>query len=159
MQDTKTRQLIAKRMVARQQTGKRRRGSALVEFALVSTLLLTLTMTMIQYGIIMNTTLTVSHLSREGARYAAVKPTDDTNTAKTGIKDYIEKAATSTPVKYSDCTITVSPAVGASTRSSGNPITITISYPMSKKCFLPQKFLGVTIFSSNYVAQETMMIE
>ncbi len=129
------------------------RGATLVEFALVLTLLLVLSLTMIQYGVIMNATVTLSHLSREGARYAAVHPATDS-----AILSYIQ---TATPglVKFSDMTITITPTQGSATRVSGNPITVTITYNMQKKLFLPSTFFGIPIFSPTYTTKATMVIE
>jgi Flp pilus assembly protein TadG len=130
-----------------------RRGATLIEFALVVTLLLVLSLLLVQYGVIMNTTVTLSHLSREGARYAAVHPTTDA-----AIRSYIQ---TATPglIKYSDLTITITPTEGSSSRTSGNPITVTITYNMQKKLFLPSTFFGIPIFSPTYTTKATMLIE
>ena len=132
---------------------KQQRGAALVEFALVLTMLIVLSKLVIQYGLIMNATITLSHLSREGARYAATHPSTDST-----ILSYIQ-TATPPLIKYSDMTITFSPTQGSSTRVSGNPITVTISYNMQKKLFLPSTFFGVPIFSSTYTTKATMVIE
>ena len=51
-----------------------RRGQALVEFALVMPILLILALLTAQYGIIFRTTMGLTNLSREGARYAATAP-------------------------------------------------------------------------------------
>lgn len=132
---------------------QRQRGATLIEFALVVTFLLILSLLIVQYGVIMNTAITLSHLSREGARYAAVHPTSDA-----AIRSYIQ---TVTPglVRYSDMTITISPAEGSSSRSSGNPISVTISYNMQRKLFLPSTFFGIPIFSPTYSTKATMLIE
>ena len=47
-------------------------GQSLVEFALVLPILLALVMGIIQFGIILNGYLTITHAVREGARLAAV---------------------------------------------------------------------------------------
>lgn len=132
---------------------KQRRGTTLVEFALVVTLLLVLSLLIVQYGVIMNTTVTLSHLSREGARYAAVHPGTDA-----AIRSYIQ---TATPglIRYNDLTITVTPTEGSSSRVSGNPISVTITYNMQRKLFLPSTFFGIPIFSPNYSTKATMLIE
>lgn len=131
----------------------RLRGSTLVEFALVVTLLLVLSLLIVQYGVIMNATVTLSHLSREGARYAAVHPGTDA-----AIRSYVQ---TATPglIKYSDMTITITPTEGSASRVSGNPITVTITYDMRRKLFLPSTFFGIPIFSPNYSTKATMLIE
>jgi Flp pilus assembly protein TadG len=125
----------------------------MVEFALISTLLIGLTMAMIQYGIIFNTTISLTNLSREGARYAAVHAGADAP-----IQSYIESTLPA-GISAADLTVTVSPPEGSAQRTKGNPITVTVSYPMSRKLFLPSKFLGMPIFNANYTTSGRMMIE
>lgn len=131
------------------------RGQALVEFALVLPVLLVLSMLIIQYGIIFYTTLSVTNLTREGARYAATAPVSD-DPIFTRIQNVMPPN-----IKYSDLNITISPDEGDSVRAvgSGGLITVTITYDMSKKLFLPSTFFGAKIFSSTYSTQATMMVE
>jgi Flp pilus assembly protein TadG len=128
-------------------------GSTLVEFALILPLLLLLSLCVIQYGLILNTTISLSHLTREGARYAAVAPTTDL-----GIKDRI-RDVTPAPLKYSDLHVYIAPMEGSDQRVSPNPITVTITYDMSKKVFLPRRFFGVQIFASTFTTKASAMIE
>lgn len=63
------------------------RGAALVEFAIVSVLLITLVFGIIEFGMLMKDYLTVNQAAREGARAAALGATT------TVIKDHIVTAA------------------------------------------------------------------
>ena len=134
---------------------RKNRGQALVEFALVLPVLLVLTMLIIQYGIIFYTSIGVTNLSREGARFAATAPASDTDINKR-IKDVAPPN-----IKYSDLTINITPASGSPDRVVGTRalIKVEVSYDMKKKLFLPSTFFGAKIFSETYTAQTTMMIE
>lgn len=131
------------------------RGQALVEFALVLPLLLILTMLIIQYGIIFYTTIGVTNLSREGARYAATAPASDDD-----IEGRIEDVMPPN-INFSDLSINISPAEGSDDRVIGTRalIKVAVSYNMKKKLFLPSTFFGIPVFSETYTAQTTMMVE
>lgn len=131
------------------------RGQALMEFALVLPVLLVLALFLVQYGIIYRTTIGLSNLAREGARYAATAPTSDAAIDKR-VQD-----VTPSNIKYSDVTVTINPAEGNSARlsGSGGNITVKISYDMRKKVFLPSTFLGAHLFAQTYNTQSTFAVE
>lgn len=131
---------------------KKRDGSALVEFALVTVLLMVLMLVTIQYGIILNTMTTLTHLAREGARYAATAPQSDDN-----IKQRILSIAPP-QIQLQSSDITVTPT-DTSQRITGSPITVTIVYDMRRRLFLPSVFLGVRIFSQTITVRATARIE
>ncbi len=162
-------QLAQASIVRRARQRKRFKGQALVEFALVAPVLLALTLGMIQYGIIFNTTIAVSNLSREGARGAAVdfdSEEEDPSTkqkkrqGRKKIKERMEKAAKGTLVDYKDIqnSIAISPDPDSGTVATGTAVTVSVTYPMSKKIFFP-KILGATVFGSNYTSTTTMRKE
>lgn len=134
----------------------RRRGTALVEFALVLPILLLLTMGIIQYGIIFNATNSVSQIAREGGRSAAVNGLK--NNGDDLIKQAVRNAAASTGlvVVPSDLTIAITPPPGDATRAAGQSITVAVTYNMKRKVFLPSM---VPENFSTYTRQTTMMIE
>lgn len=144
-------------------TMHKRRGSTLVEFALVLPMLLLVSMLLIQYGLILNTTITLTHLAREGARYAAVNPvaanpSGSGRTIDSDIQDNIQ-AKTTLGTKLTDSEIKVSPT-SSTTRTPGGDITVTITYNMKKKMFLPSKFFNVNVFGSGpFTTSCTMRIE
>ncbi len=132
----------------------RKRGTALVEFALVLPILLLLSMGIIQYGIIFNATNSVSQIAREGGRSAAVnglKPNGDAL-----IEQSVQTAAASTGlvVTPSDLSVAITPALAS--RSAGQPIDVAVTYNMRRKVFLPAM---VPATFSTYTRHTTMMLE
>ena len=139
-------------------SNSRRRGAAMVEMAFVVAILLTLTLGLIQWGIIMNASIALTNLSREGARFAAVKWKE--TGSDTMIKDYVKLHADNNGIKASDLTITISPDEAARlTMASGTAITVTVSYDMNKKLFLPAQFFDAIFFNGTYKAEGSMMME
>jgi len=150
------------------------RGQAIVEFALVLPVLLVLSMLIIQYGIIFYTTIGLTNLSREGARFAATQPASTVAatvaTQDAAVRTRIQNVLPPS-IKWADIqnniTITCLDTAGNDKDASGNPIPraagllikVTITYNMSNKLFLPSTFFGVRIFSTNYTTFTTMMIE
>lgn len=140
----------------------RRRASTLVEMALVMPILLVLSLFIIQYGVFMNAAVSLTNLSREGARFAVVQPETDSV-----IKARMQQACPPS-IKWSDVqnNIVISPAQGSSDRVVGSRqlITVQINYDMGKKLFLPATlnfpFMGkITLFNQTYSAKAVMMIE
>ena len=113
----------------------RRRGAALVEFALVSVIFLMMLLGMLQFGIYLSATNTLWNGAREGARLAAVQAsTVPTATANAQIADQIAK--TIAPLERSKMTVTVTPS-SAAARTYGTPVTVRVSYDMRSKLFVP----------------------
>jgi Flp pilus assembly protein TadG len=155
-----------------------RRGQAMIEMALVVTVLLFLTLGLIQYGILANARITQTNIAREGARYAAVHALDTSNKFPAGtcgltndrnfnddpdgaIKFYMTNCvADSTPLRdLVDTNIVISPAKGGLNRNSGNPINITVNYNLRNKFILPVSFPGLNKFGTTTAATATMVIE
>lgn len=140
---------------------KRRSGAAMVEFALVVSLLMILTMGTIQYGIILNKIISLSHVSREGGRYAAVralKPNIDSD-----IKGYIIAVGHQKGLDIADGNISFDPAENTAAnparRRQYGPLVITITYNLDKHLFLPTTFLGMTIFNGTRTETTQMVME
>lgn len=146
--------------LSRTRTRKRRRGQALVEFALTVSILMMLTLLTIQFGILFNATLVLTHLSREGARNAAVHclETSNQNTSDAAIRAYVKKMANGTTLHINDSDIGISPAPNNSNRASGKEITVTVTYNLSQKVFVP-KLPGVSQLMRNYTATSVQIIE
>lgn len=141
-----------------------RRGQAIVETALVlAAVLIPMTLGILQFGIVINATNTLTQIAREGGRYAAISATvadpgaanpPTYNNSNTAIRTYIGQAAASTSIRAADLTTTIS-MVNNAARSSGNAIKVSVSYPMSRKVFLGNFFnLG-----RNYTAESTFILE
>lgn len=140
----------------------RRRGVALIELALVLSILLVLSMMLVQFGIIMNAAVGITNLSREGARFAAVQPGVDKD-----IKDRMKEVCPPS-IRWADVenNIVITPAQGSSDRVVGSRqlIYVQINYDMSKKLFLPSQLKfplmrPIKIFNGTYTAKAVMMVE
>lgn len=120
------------------------KGQATVEFAIISLILLIIILGGIQIGIILNTYLSVCHLTREAARYAAV------NSGKTDseILNYIFSIKPAN-LNSSSLDISINPPYSGgtlpSTRYTGCPISVGIKYNLSTKMFLPSSFFGINL--------------
>ncbi len=95
------------------------RAQALVEMALVLTILLLLLAGIIEFGRVFSAQLIVSHASREGARLGVINPDDDVIEAK------VWDAAGALD------TAKVSVAVSALSRKRGEQLTVEVEYPVT----------------------------
>jgi Flp pilus assembly protein TadG len=148
---------------------KRRCGqSQMLEAAVVMLPLLLLTMGLIQYGFIMNARTTVTYLARQGARNAAIRINDEnkvvngvTLTPEMQIKRFIQDKARMSSLRAADIpdsAITITPT-GATNLVSGKPITVTVTYDMRRKIFLPVNFPGLNLLARPYTVSMTHVIE
>lgn len=125
----------------------RRSGSTLVETALcLIFVLLPLLLGGLQFGLVLTTTQALEQVSREAGRFAAVHYNENTfdssdsqgNAANSNpsLKNYIRAVAEDNGIPWNDIkdNITVSPESGE--RITGQPITVTIDYPMNKRSIL-----------------------
>lgn len=149
--------------------GQNRRGQALIEMAFVLSMLILLTLGLIQYGFLYNAVGTLTHLTREGARFAAIHGTDNnttvggvTTTPDAAIRLYIRQRARGSSIRAADlpdAAITITPPDSNNiARSSGQPITVAIRYNMRNKLFLPSRFPGLNRIST-YSTTITHVIE
>ena len=140
------------------QMKEQRRGQALVEMAFVVTILLFLSMGLIQFALIANARVTLTNLSREGARYAAVHALE--SGSDTAIKNYVVTVADSTPLSTIVANdVTISPASGNASRISGQPITVTVTYNLRNKFILPTTFPGLSRIGTTSNSVAIMIIE
>ena len=131
-----------------------RSGVAIIEFAMVLPILMLVSMGLVQYGIIMNTIDSLHQITRQAARVAAVNPRNDSATL---LK--ISEVCKTTSIRYSDLVnIQVLP-VNVAERVANSPITVSVTYPITKRVFLPSSLFGVTIFKSNKEVSSTYFIE
>jgi len=100
---------------------KSQRGQAIVEFAFVLPILLTLLFGIIEFGRIFSAGLIVTHSAREGARAGAVGAVDSA---------IILRVQESAAVLDTDLlTINISPAQGE--RERGAPVCVHVGYPVT----------------------------
>jgi Flp pilus assembly protein TadG len=113
------------------------RAQALVEMALVLTILLLVLSGIIEFGRVFSAQLIVSHASREAARYGVIHPGDD--------NDIIDKAKNAAGALD---TANVSVAVSAPSRMRGEQLTVQVEYPVA----IIMPFIG-SILSNPYIVR------
>lgn len=136
-------------------------GQAVVEMALVSVILIVLSMGIIQYGMLYNTTLQLTNAAREGARFAGIHGKEDDVESKT--RDYIrDKVITSTSITKAALPANKIQVTMASNAGKGDPISVEITYDMTRKFFLPVGVLGLDTKDKRWLEHKTtatMIIE
>lgn len=96
------------------------KGQSLVEFALILPLLLLILFGIMDFGRLFHVYLTIDHAGREAARSASIGQ-NDTVVKKTAVDDAVDIGLTVDKV-------VINPS---GSRSSGNDVTITITYPIT----------------------------
>ena len=118
-----------------------RRGAAVVEFAVVSPVLILLLLGMIECGRMIMVQQALTTAVREGARTAIVEG-NSTSTAIGAVESFLAG------VGITGTKVTVTPASTGSV-PHGQPITVSASVPFAEVSWLPHPFyLGNTTLSS-----------
>jgi Flp pilus assembly protein TadG len=125
---------------------KKNDGQALVEFAIILPILLLILMGIVEFGMMLNSYLTVRNACREGARTAIVGSSD------VEIKSLI--LTVSKALNNTDLTINITP--GQSNRKSGAPLTVEVKYNYHLTVPIISGIFGNVIVLD---AQTTMRIE
>lgn len=97
------------------------RGQSLVELALVLPLFLLLVLGMIEYGRVAIIMTTLEGAAREGARYAALAPSDTAG---------ITAAARRTAIATGATPVQVTAAFPNGVSTAGNPVRVTVRYEL-----------------------------
>ena len=130
----------------------RRRATTLVEAALCLTfILLPVTLGGLQFGMVFMTTHALQQVTREAGRFAAVHYSETTFDADENqgsapgstpsLRYVIRKLATNNGIAWQDIKTRISVTPGAtSQRASGQPLTISVTYPMRKRAILGSLF-------------------
>lgn len=155
-------------VLRRPQSGSK--GQAAVEFALVLVIAMIVLFVAIQMALIGQAALALGQVNYQGARFAAVNPSDTCDQ----IASYMQSVASPTITKNgftcgTNCNtastgVTVCmtcPGVsgGCQTpRAFGSSVEIDLAYDASAQLVLPNPFLGVHFPTSLY-SQETAMVE
>jgi len=130
--------------------GKRRRGAAVVEFAIVCPVFFLLVFGMIEYGRLVMVQQILTNASREGARMGVL---DGATTAevRTAVTNYLASAS------ISGSTVAVSPDP-PSTAGYGAPVTVTVTIPFRQVSWLPSPmFVGnYTMRASSVMRRESV---
>src|SRR3990172_11929542 len=97
------------------------KGAVAVEFAMLLPLLVFLVTGIIQFGILFNNYIAITHAAREGVRWAALEEPESV---------VIDKAIAAAPsLNEDDLNITVDP-FERTIAQQGDPVTVTVSYPV-----------------------------
>jgi len=129
-------------------------GAAAVEFALVSLLLVTLLIGIMQFGYIFYQYVEITSAAREGARWAAVR---DEGSGVT-VRDRVRMAAPGVTPPLTDAQITVSPE-SPTDADVGNPVTVTVTHDVPFFAPLMQTILGTSDASITLHSTATMRVE
>jgi Flp pilus assembly protein TadG len=129
---------------------KKRRGAAVVEFAVVAPVFITLVFGMIEYGRMVMVQQMLTNASREGARVGVL---DGATTAEcqSAVTTYLSNAG------VSGTTVTVTPNPPSSA-GYGAPVTVTVTVPFSQVSWLPTPMFlsGKTLTATSVMRRETV---
>lgn len=138
-------------MLSRRSKNKRNRsGAAVVEFAVVAPLLVTLTFGMIEVGRIVMVKQLMINASREGARLA-VLPTSTEEQVRAHVQSELATAL------ISGATITLTPEALTSA-PSGTPVTVSIAISAASVSWLPKPMFVIsqTISATTTMRRESL---
>ncbi len=120
---------------------KRRRGAAVVEFAVVAPVFFILVFGMIEYGRAVMVEQILTNAAREGARVAILTSATTANVTSE-VTTYLSNAS------ITGATVTISPNPPA-TAAAGTTVSVTVSIPFTSVSWLPSPFyLGSTTLSA-----------
>lgn len=127
-----------------------RRGAAVVEFAVVAPVFITLVFGMIEYGRMVMVQQLITNAAREGARVGVL---DGATTAavQTSVGTYLTNSS------VNGATVTVSPSPPSSA-GYGEPVTVTVSIPFASVSWIPAPMFlsGKTLTSKSVMRRETV---
>ena len=113
---------MIKRLIS--QRNQRRRGSVIVEFALVFMLYLVVVLGLMEFGRCMWTYATVAHAARQAARFCMVRGTINPATT-TDIENVVKRFA----MGLEDSKLTVNTTYDPATIDRGDIIEVEVGYP------------------------------
>lgn len=125
---------------------RNQKGQSLVEFSIILPLLLLIIMGIVEFGMMLNSYLTLNNAARDGARYGVI------GNSNAQIQSMITSSSPS--LNSADLTITITPADGS--RISGNTLTVNLTYNYKLTVPIISGLLGNSV---QLKAQTTMRIE
>ena len=129
------------------------RGQSLVEFVITLMLALIVLIVTIQFAIIGDAALAVTQLAYAGARYAAFNPSYDDST----ISRYMKTVASPAINESSGANLRITLTPGATRRTIGSSVQVSVVYNLRNKLFLPNPFLGISFPTTLSGIQTTMI--
>jgi len=129
---------------------KKRRGAAVVEFAVVAPVFITMVFGMIEYGRMVMVQQMLTNASREGARVGVLDGTT-TSEVQSAVTTYLSNAG------VTGTTVTVTPNPPSSA-GYGAPVTVTVTVPFSQVSWLPTPMFlsGKTLTATSVMRRETV---
>ena len=122
---------------ARSEARRRQRGAALVEFALIFTLLIGLALGLMEFGRIVWSYHTLVHATREGLRVAMIRGTENPESDGEDLSDTISDAVKSRAIGLDPAKITVTPAwPGGVARGAAVQVQSTYNFEFVTGSFL-----------------------
>ncbi len=119
---------------------RRRRGSAVVEFAVVAPVFVLLVFGMIEYGRMVMVQQILTNSAREGARVGILD-----NSTESDVDTAVNRYLTAAGISGATTTVTPDPPSSA---SAGNPVSVQVSVGFNQVSWLPSPFyLGGTTLS------------
>lgn len=136
-----------RRSIWRRGSGKRRRGAAIVEFALLSPILCMLLIGLFEFGRVLMVEQILTNAAREGAREASLLSTSDTAVRTAALK--LTNAA-----HLKSVTVTISPAVN--TLKAGDSVSVTVTAPLNAVSWISGNWFpaGYTLSSVSLMRKE-----
>jgi Flp pilus assembly protein TadG len=144
-----------RKLVVKRRPRNGERAQNLVEFALSLTVFSMLLFGTMQLAVIGNAALALSQLSYAGARYAAVNP----SLTQGAIASYMKSNAAPTIRENNGANLTITVSPNTTPRPFGTAVTISVSYNLSSKLFLPNPFMGISFPTTLSNFTNTMMSE
>lgn len=125
-----------------------RSGAAIVEFALVAPLFLSLIAGVIELGRAIEVVQLLTNASREGARVASYDTTTQTSSITSTVNSYLSS------VGITGATTVVSPS--PTTASDGTAMSVTVSIPFSSVSWFPSPFFlgGQTLQATSVMCRQ-----
>jgi Flp pilus assembly protein TadG len=119
-----------------QSGSRRRRGAALVEFAVVAPLMLMLTFALFEFGRMVMVHQALCNGAREGCRKAVLSTTIDEADADAAVRAFLDDtiSVAADPAKLR---VTFDPADITAATASRTPVTVTVSVDFSDVTWVP----------------------
>jgi Flp pilus assembly protein TadG len=127
-----------------------RRAQAMVEFALLSPLIMIGLVVGIQFAIIGAGALALSQGAYQGARYTSIHSSDSQANVKSALDVVIS------PIVKAKYSLSMTPTT--SPRAMGTAVQVTLNWNATSMIVLPNPFFGVN-FPTSYSATETAYTE
>jgi Flp pilus assembly protein TadG len=140
-------------------SGRKRRGAAAVEFAVVAPLFFLMVFGMLEFGRMVMVQQILTNASREGARKAVLN-----GSTTTDVNDTVVKTMGDAKITINTGNVTINPTDPA-TAAYGDPVTVTVHVPFSQVSWLPAPMLlsflpsgktDITLSATTVMRRETV---